>query len=144
MESNYSGLLSSNSSRFISTYNSGSNFRYYQSIQVTVSSTGTYGFISSSGFDTLGLFYVSRFDPSNPGENQIQIDDDSGGGSQFLITTSLQPSQTYVLVVTTLRAGETGRFSIRAYGPSSVNLREITPSSNRSMNTTGERASENA
>ena len=136
--STYSGLLSSNSPVFIPSYSLRRELHHYQSIQVSVSSAGTYGFTSSSDFDTVGIFYVGPFDSSNPAENRIQIDDDGGGGSQFLITTSLQPSQTYVLVVTTLREGETGRFSIRAYGPSSVNLREITPSSNRPISNVGQ------
>ena len=70
--------------------------------------------------DTFGCFYSNSFDPSNPSQNLIEHDDDSGGQGQFRITVTLIYGYTYVLVVTTHLSSNTGTFSITALGPASV------------------------
>ncbi|CAF3342828.1 unnamed protein product, partial [Rotaria sp. Silwood2] len=49
-------------------------------------------------------------------------DDDSGGGTQFKLTTFMQPNVTYILVVTTFTGSVTGAFMIVVSGPSGVSL----------------------
>jgi hypothetical protein len=132
-----SGILSSISPMF-SRPNSYAGSYYYQTIQVTVYTTGTYTFTSSSSIDTYGCFYQARFDPSYPSENLIAYDDDSAGNGQFQVSGSLQSARTYVLVVTTSSAGVTGSFSIIAVGPASVGLTSITPSTSRPNTPSGE------
>jgi len=108
---------------------------YYQAIQVTVYTTGTYNFTSSSSIDTYGYFYNVPFDPSYPSQNLITSDDDSGGNQQFQIRISLQSGHKYVLVVTTYGSSVTGSFSVRVTGPASVGLTSITPPKSRSIRT---------
>jgi hypothetical protein len=129
----YSGILSSISPMF-SRPNSYAGSYYYQTIQVTVYTTGTYTFTSTSSIDTYGCFYEVPFDPSYPSENLITYDDDSAGNGQFRISRSLQSFRTYVLVVTTWSNAATGSFLITAVGPALVGFTSITPST--SMSTT--------
>jgi hypothetical protein len=109
--------------------NYGSNYYYYQAIQVTVHTGGTYSFTSSSSIDTYGCFYDDSFDPSNPSRNLITCNDDSAGSRQFQIKVTLQSGRSYVLVVTTFYSADTGSFSIRGAGPASVGLPSIMPTS---------------
>jgi len=126
--SSYSGALSQSSGRFTRPGGAEGSY-YYQAIQVTVYTTGTYTFVSSSSMDTYGYFYSDSFDPSYPSRNLIASDDDSGGGGQFRINVTLFYGRTYVLVVTTYSSSTTGSFSITALGPASVSLTSITPTS---------------
>ena len=87
---------------------------------MTISVSGRYTFSSSSSMDTYGCFYSDRFDPSRPNTNLIAYDDDSNGGSQFLINVNLLNGRSYVLVVTTYQASTTGSFSIRVVRPTST------------------------
>jgi hypothetical protein len=105
---------------------------------VTIYTTGTYTFTSSSDVDTYGYLYNDPVDPSYPSQNMITSDDDSNGNLQFRIIRILQAGYTYVLVVTTSSATVTGSFSIRVLGPVSVGLNSITPSTSRPIKTTSE------
>ena len=71
---------------------------------------------------TFGYFYDTSFNPSDPEANLIIEDDDSGFQLQFHIRVYLRPEHTYILVVTTHWESTTGRFSILASGPASINL----------------------
>lgn len=124
----YSGRLSSSSPMFSRPRGNVGEYYYYLAIRVTVSTTGTYTFTSSSSLDTYGCFYSSSFDPSYPSQNLIMSDDDSAGGNQFQISSTLQYRQTYVLVVTTYSNKEMGSFSIGAVGPASANMNSYTAS----------------
>ena len=92
---------------------------------------GTYTFTSGSNIDTMGYFYNSPFDPSNPTANLITDDDDGGEGQRFKIEVYLQAGQTYVLVVTTHEEFMTGSFSVSTFGPASVSIMSITPSTSQ-------------
>jgi hypothetical protein len=107
------------------------NYYYFEAVQVSVSTAGTYIFTSISTIDTRGYFYNSSFDPSNATANLITSDDDSGGNRQFRIQVYLQAGGTYILVVTTHGNSVTGNFSVSAVGPASVDLIFITPSTSR-------------
>lgn len=121
------GSLTSNSERFTRPAGISSRY-YYQAIEVTVHTSGTYTFVSVSSMDTYGCLYRNHFHPSNPSENLIAIDDDSAGNRQFRIISSLQSGSTYVLVFTTSFSYTTGSFSVKVSGPALVNLLAITPS----------------
>ena len=121
-------LLSSSSPVFTHPYSRRGSYWYYQTIQVTVSTAGTYAFISSSSIDTNGLLYNSSFNPSTPTQNLISADDDSGGGLEFLITARLEPGRRYVLVVSTTLPSRMRIVYINALGQSPINLTRLTPS----------------
>jgi hypothetical protein len=107
---------------------------YYQAIEATTYTAGTYSFSSSSSIDTYGYLYESSFDPSHPSYNLVASDDDGAGDRQFQISRYLQSGRKYILVVTTSSTGTIGSFSVRVIGPSSVSLVRITPTS-RSIRT---------
>jgi len=122
----FSGSLTSYSQKFVRPGGSSSNY-YFQAIEVTVYTSGTYTFVSVSNIDTYGCFYRNRVDPSYPNQNLIASDDDSAGDRQFSISVSLQVGTTYVLVVTTFSTYTTGSFLVRVTGPALVGLTAITP-----------------
>ena len=125
----FSGTLSSNSPTFSRPYGGSSSY-YYQAIQTTTYTGGTYTLRSTSrtGLDTYGCLYSSSFDPTYPNRNLLTCDDDSGGSLQFLISYYLLSGSTYVLVVTTSRSYATGSYSITALGPGSISMIAISPS----------------
>jgi hypothetical protein len=131
----YSGILSSNSPLFSRPNGNAGYYYYYQAIQVTIHTTATYNFTSSSSMDTYGCFYNVPFDPSYPFQSLITSDDDSGDSQQFQVRGSLQSGHTYILVVTTYGSSVTGSFSVRVTGPASVGLTSITPPKSRSIRT---------
>ncbi|CAF1226131.1 unnamed protein product [Rotaria sordida] len=132
VSSSYAGTLSSSSPVFIRPDSWLDDYSYFQAIQVTISTTGMYTFISDSVMDTVGYIYDTPFDPSNPLANLITDDDDSGDSVyQFHIDVNLQSGRTYILVVTTHWEYTRGDYSISVTGPASVGLMSITPSTSR-------------
>ena len=99
----------------------GSNI-YYETIQVTVYTTGTYIITSSSSMDMYGYLYTGGVIFSNLSLNLLVYDDDSGGNAQFKLVVYLQPNITYILIATTFSGGVTGPFSIFVLGPSRARL----------------------
>ena len=138
VNSTYNGALSYNSPVFVRPKSSIESYYYYQAIRLTVYITGTYTFTSNSSWDTYGYFYNNPVDPSNPTQNLIACDDDSGGDQQFQINVSLQDQGVYILIVTTYSAGVTGSFSIKTIGPEFFDLTSFTPSTSRPIETTSE------
>ncbi len=133
-----SGTLSSSSQRFSRPNGKTGHNYYYQAIQVTIYTTGTYIFKSSSSIDTYGCLYRDTFDPSYPSNGLMISNDDDAGIGQFQISINLQSGSTYILVVTTYSAGVAGSFSISASGPTSVNLIKITATASRLIRTSNE------
>jgi hypothetical protein len=128
----YSSTLSISSQVFHRPNSDPDEYYYFEAIQVSVSTTGTYIFTSDSAINTMGFLYNSPFDPSNPLTNLITYDDNDGDMPlQFRIEAGLQGGQTYILVVTTHRDSITGSFSISAAGPASLSLMSITPSTSQ-------------
>jgi hypothetical protein len=124
LQSMYGSELTTNSSAYSRT--SGASKYYYETIQVKVVEAGWYVLTSASIVNTYGYIYKSNFNPFNPFENLLfQDDDKSCEPHQFQLITHLQPSVTYVLVVTTFSPQVTGDFSIRVFGPNNVRLNRI-------------------
>jgi hypothetical protein len=84
--------------------------------------------VCSSGsinFDTYGFLYSpAGFNPVNPLTNVLVGDDDSGPGVNFAITYNFPAAGTYYLVVTTLKPGSFGTYTISTIegGPLPVRL----------------------
>ena len=102
-----------------------SNTFYYEAIRIVVSVSGSYMLKSVSNIDTAGFLYVNCFDPNNITTNLLASDNDNGGSLQFLISATLQPATTYILVVTTTSSNVIGAFSIGAAGGDSVALQGL-------------------
>ena len=63
---------------------------YFDTIQLTVTTFGTYTIRSTSGLNLYGYLYINSFDPANPSSNLIGSDDDTGGNQQFQFQVQLQ------------------------------------------------------
>ena len=124
INSYYSSNLTSFHSHFDRTGNGSSNY-YYQAFEVQVSTTGTYTFTSSSGYDTYGYMYQGNFYPFYPSVNIHGQDDDQAGGGQFRLTVQLRAGVKYILVFTTFAPTTFGSYSVTASGPEYVHLRPI-------------------
>lgn len=131
----YSGSLTTNSPIFYRPQSLTNDYHYFQAIQVTVPTTGTYTFKSSSSIDTRGYIYRTYFDPSDASTNFMLDNDDGAGQLQFSLQASLDAGQQYVLVVTTHRAQITGAFSVLGGGPGQPQLVGIIPTTSRPITT---------
>ncbi len=98
---------------------------YYESIQVKVIESGYYTFESDSRMDTYAYIYKNKFNPLNPLENLLSINDDGGSYFQFRLDVLLVVDMTYVLVVTTYDSRRTGEFSIYVFGNNIVTLEHL-------------------
>ncbi|CAF3917205.1 unnamed protein product [Adineta steineri] len=114
------------------TTNSSTYFRwcfgerfYYEAIQIKISTSGFYTFLSSGKMDTHGSIYNEYFKPSSPHENRLSDDQGSCEQYQFQFRVYLKNSITYILVVTTTYYNVTGKFSIFIYGPDIVAWKNI-------------------
>jgi hypothetical protein len=94
---------------------------------VSTNTSGTYTFASRSSLDTYGYLYQGSFDPSDPSQNLMTSNDDSGGKRQFLFSSYLSAGSSYILIITTAGMDVVGDFSIRVSGPSSVGCAAFTP-----------------
>ncbi len=95
---------------------------YYETIQVNVETAGFYSLSSKSNINTYGYLYNDAFNPFNPSENLNSENSYKCNGEQFKLDIYLQPSATYVLVVTTYFPKVTGTFLIFAFGPNNITL----------------------
>jgi hypothetical protein len=102
---------------------------YFTAIRLNVSTDGTYSFFSNSTIDSYGYLYNGSFNASKPLVNLMLENDNSYGRLQFLIVAVLQRNITYTLVYTTRSPLITGRFQIKIYGPSIVDLDQLNISS---------------
>ncbi|CAF1261541.1 unnamed protein product [Rotaria magnacalcarata] len=133
--SHYSSSLTTSNSKFIRP-NSGTGAYYYEAIHVTIETSGTYTFVSSSGYDIYGCLYNTPFSASSPSLNLITYNDDSGGENEFQLTADLKFFQPVILVVTTYQASRTGAFAVTAYGPNTVTFTKNAVKSLTTMITT--------
>ena len=70
--------------------------------------------------DTYCYIYNVSFNPNSPSLNLLRSDDDSYGSLQFLISTSLVSTGSYVLVATTYSQNAQGAFSVMGSGSGTV------------------------
>lgn len=133
VSTSYSSTLSASSSIFTRSGSSGTF--YFEAVQVTVTTGGTYTFQSGSGMDDYGYLYQGSFSSSSPGNNIITSDDDSGGSNRFRFSQSLQAGTTYILVITTYGSGSVGSISVTVSGPAQVSLTRLNTGSGSSTPT---------
>lgn len=115
----YSSAITTNSGSYSPTGCSVVN--YYEALELNNSKLGTYRFSSNSTIGLRGSIYLTSFDPLYPSSNLLA---EKSGELGFQLNVPLVDS-TYILVVTSRIAGQTGSFSIVAYGPSKINARLI-------------------
>ena len=115
----YSAAIATNSSSYSSTGCSIPNC--YEALELNNSKPGSYRFFINSSIDLRGSIYQKPFDPLYPSSNLLA---GKSGELGFQLNVHLADS-TYVLIVTSLIAGQTGSFSIVAYGPGKINARRI-------------------
>jgi hypothetical protein len=75
--------------------------------------------------DTYAYIYKNKFNPLNPLENLLSINDDGASYFQFRLDVRLVVDMTYVLVVTTYDSIKTGEFSISVFGNNIVTLEHL-------------------
>ena len=99
---------------------------YAEFVLVTVPITGFYTIHAESVRDTYGYFYRMPFDIRFFNLNLIQKDDDSYGNSQFQLASTLQSSQTYVVLVTTYSPSAICTVNLYGVGPGLLNFTRFT------------------
>jgi hypothetical protein len=124
VQSTYSSVLNGSSETFPRDKWGTSKF-YYQALQINVSITGQYGFLSNTNISTYGYLYRYTFDQMNPTRNQISQDDAGCDNGQFWLQSSLQKDTVYILVVTTSVEGVMGAFSIVSKGVANLTFRRL-------------------
>lgn len=93
---------------------------FYRPTAFTVSSSGTYSIVMSSGFDGFYTLYQTSFNPASPLVNALQAVDDVIGLNPA-IYRSLSAGTQYVLVATTFSNGTTGAFTDTISGFGAIN-----------------------
>jgi hypothetical protein len=115
--SNYSSALTHG----ISERDSQTN-KYFESINISVNTTGYYSLTSLSPLDSYACLYQDSFDSSNSSSNRRICDDQSGVNNQFKFSVYLQSGIPYTLVFTTFWQGDTGEFTIVGNGPDQIDF----------------------
>ncbi|CAF1338588.1 unnamed protein product [Adineta steineri] len=124
IQSTYLSMLTENSQHFPQP--SGTGKYYYESIQINVNMSGLFIISSKSRSDLLGSIYKNSFNPLNPTENLLEVDDNGCSDNQFKLLIALEVNTKYILVVTTSQANVTGTFSIIVSGPTKAVLERTT------------------
>ncbi|CAF4076755.1 unnamed protein product [Adineta steineri] len=127
IQSTYLSMLTENSQHFPQP--SGTGKYYYESIQINVNMSGLFIISSKSRSDLLGSIYKNSFNPLNPTENLLEVDDNGCSDNQFKLLIALEVNTKYILVVTTSQANVTGTFSIIVSGPTKAVLERTNISS---------------
>ncbi|HOC42670.1 MAG TPA: hypothetical protein PKJ99_06585 [Thermoanaerobaculales bacterium] len=97
---------------------SSQNGEYYEVIPIGVTAVENLecAVTASTMSDTTMYVYCDPFEPANPFANVVAWDDDDGTGNWSAFTAAdgvtLQPGQTYYLVLSTFTPGITGTFTI--------------------------------
>jgi hypothetical protein len=97
---------------------SGNDGEYYEVIPIGVTAVENLecAVTASTISDTTMYVYCDPFDPANPLTNVVAWDDDDGAGNWSAFTAAdgvtLQPGQTYYLVLSTFTPGVVGTFTI--------------------------------
>ena len=91
-------------------------------MQLSVVTAGFYRFSSNSTIGLHGYIYQNTFDPLSP---SVNLRAEKGGELGFQLSLFLETNISYILVVTSLVAKQTGPFSIVAHGPHNITTRLI-------------------
>ena len=125
MQSTYSSELNTGSATYLRE-RCGKWTHHYEAVQINVSTSGEYGFSSSSsGMATSGYLYRDTFDALDPSLNLIASDYDSCGNDQFQFRSFLQRSSRYILVVASSYVDTKGTISIVTIGGGSANFTRL-------------------
>lgn len=81
--------------------------------------------MSQGANDSYGSIYYPSFNSSNPSNNIIAYDDNSGGDLQFQIIMHMKANTEYILVVTTAVRNRTGPYTIIVSGLNSATLNRV-------------------
>ncbi|CAF1308720.1 unnamed protein product [Adineta ricciae] len=120
---NYNSTLTNNSSTF-SRYGRHDRF-YYEALEITPFTNGTYTFTSTSTVDAFGYLYVNNISAWDLSANLVAFNDDDAGNMQFRIIYNLQSGRKYILIFTTYSNDVTGPFSVIVSGPARVTINRI-------------------
>ncbi len=108
---NSTNYITSNETQFYKTF----TFVAPASGLVTFSTTAA-SLTSNLVDDTYITLYQSSFDNTNPANNFLHGDDDSGAGGLSNLTHSLTANTTYIVVVSAYKTGATGTFTLQLSG----------------------------
>ena len=120
MQESYTSILTQDSQAYHRICGKGKFF--YETIEIKVYQTGSYGFDSNSSIAIYGYLYKNDFNPFYPDQNKITESNFTYSGFHFYLAAVLQMNITYVLVVTTLDPNVHGEFSVIVNGPHSIDL----------------------
>ena len=125
VESLFESELTDNSLTICRTITCPTSLYYYQLIAFMTVDSGLYMIQSNSSLDTFGYIFNSTVRQVTNVSDAFMFNDDGAGNSQFRMTLTLQAMLNYTLMVTTYNAGETGPFSVRAFGGSIVTFSSL-------------------
>lgn len=125
VKSTYSSALAKGTTDRYSRDQCLSSDYYYQALEFDVTRDGIYRIQSESIIQMYGCLYENTFNPSSPSSNVLKDNDGECGKDRLWLNSSLLDNRTYTLVVTTRFPGETGAFTIQAFGPATVNFKPI-------------------
>ena len=117
----YSSVFTTNSRTYPET--DCSVFNYYEAVQLNIVTAGYYRFSSNSIIALNQYIYQNTFHPIAPTVNLIVKKDFYDLGVQ--LHALLYANITYVLVVKSVAANQTGVFSIDSIGPNRLGVRRI-------------------
>lgn len=124
VQSNYSSALTKNNSIYSPDDCKIAN-HYYEAIQLSVSKSGCYNFISQSNVSIIGYIYIHSFDVFNPNSDWLVHHDGNDNNAQFNFTVQLETAIKYVLIVSTYLPDDIGNFFIIVSGASKVNFSRL-------------------
>ncbi|CAF1208162.1 unnamed protein product [Adineta steineri] len=134
IQSTYLSMLTENSQHFPQPFETGKY--YYESIQINVDMSGLFIISSKSRSDLSGSIYKNSFNPLNPTENLLEVDNNGCSDNQFKLLIALEVNTKYILVVATSQANVTGTFSIIVSGPTKAVLERTSISSTSTSKST--------
>jgi subtilisin-like proprotein convertase family protein len=96
------------------------NAVFYRPIQFSVSSSGQYSMVMSSGFDGFYTLYQNSFNPASPLANALEAVDDTNGLNPAIFR-GLSAGTQYILVASTFGNDTTGVFTDAISGFGTIN-----------------------
>ena len=99
---------------------------HYQTVEVNVKQSGTYGFDDINRLTEMyGYIYKDIFDPFNPNTNLLSESNFRCSKNPFRFTAYLEVNKTYILVLTTLNPYTQGNFTIAVTGSNNITFNHI-------------------